>query len=322
MSSLVSVIIATYNSTPFIIETLESVSKQTWIELELIITDDCSRDNTVEICQAWLNENAGRFMGTKMLTAEKNNGIPGNVNRGLKIAKGDWIKFLGGDDTLKPGCIEDNMTWINTNPQIEILFSGIDVYKDSFAPQNLLETIPEVPENDDWILAKGRSAESQYKLLLTCDRIHFTPSVFLRRETLIRLGGYDERYKLLDDYPLWLKLTRNGLRLYFMPKITVNYRRHSKAVNYHSNCLVNPNYFRQEDFRKEYIYPNLPWDIKLNAYFIWYSSQLFRFEVLNKNRKFNKFLLSLLTVYLNPFKYCIYLRKILVRNLKRNEFYQ
>jgi glycosyltransferase involved in cell wall biosynthesis len=322
MSSLVSIIISSYNSSPFVFETLESVSKQTWKEIELIITDDCSGDDTVDVCLKWVNENRQRFSSAKILTSEINTGVSANANRGLNAAKGDWIKFLGADDTLKSNCIEDNMSWITYHPWVRTLFSRIEIYRDTFIPQNLIETTPGIPYNPKGILASDRSADSQYKMLLLSDRIHFTPSVFLHRETLLTVGGFDERFKLLEDYPLWLNLTRNGHKLYFMDKVTVNYRRHSKTINNSSiSYLINPNYFKTEDFRKAYTYPYLPADIKLNFRFNWYTSQIFRCNWLNKKKKSNGFLLTVLTSYLNPFKYYIYLKKQLVKNQKDREFY-
>lgn len=321
-ATLVSVIIAAYNSSPFIVATLESISKQTWRDIELIITDDCSKDDTVELCRSWINQNRNRFVRAEIFTSEINTGVPANANRGFHVANGIWLKFLAGDDTLKSTCIEDNMTWITSHPEVKVLFSRIDVYKNTIEPTNFLETIPGDPFQPQGIMALGRTVKSQYKMLLLGDKIHFTPSLFINREILLSVGAFDERFRLLEDYPLWLNLTRNGNKLSFMDKVTVNYRRHSKAINNTGiPCLINPNYFKQEDFRKVYTYPHLPAIIRLNQQFNWYLSQIFRFEWLNKNKKPNRFLLALLTTYMNPFKYYIYLKKRLVKSLKDNEFY-
>jgi alpha-1,3-rhamnosyltransferase len=323
MHSLVSVIISSYNSSPFIVETLESIKKQTWEKLELIITDDCSEDDTVEISREWLNKHQQRFFHSEILTTRKNTGISANANRGLYASKGDWIKFLGADDTLKPSCIEDNMLWIAYHPEVKVLFSRIEVYSDSFEPHNLIRTTPDVPYNPDGLLTPEISADSQYKMLLLNDRIHFSPSVFMHRETLLSLGGFDERFKMLEDYPLWLNLTKKGHKLYYKGKVTVNYRQHSKAINNTgTNFLINPNYFKSEKFRKVYVYQYMPVDIRLNARFNWYASQIFRCNWFNSNKKNNRYLLSLLTIYLNPFRYYIYLKKHLVKNLEDNEFYK
>ncbi|MBN1386949.1 MAG: glycosyltransferase [Bacteroidales bacterium] len=324
MRPLVSIVVVTYNSSQFVIETLESVSQQTWNDIELIITDDFSSDDTIEVCLGWLNtnNNKDRFIRTEIIKAKSNSGVPANANRGLYAAKGDWLAFLAGDDTLKPDYIRDNMTHIASRPEIKVLLSGVEVYKDTFEPQNLLRITPEDAYNQNSIVAPGRSADSQYRMLLLHDRIHYTPSLFINRETLTKVGGFDERFKLLEDYPLWLNLTRNGYKIYFMDKVTVNYRRHSKSIyNTGDTYLIEPNYFQEENFRRIYTYPNMPADIRLNERFFWYASQIFRWKWLNKNILPNRMLLSLLTLYLNPFKYFIWIRKRLNKGLNNNELY-
>ncbi len=240
----------------------------------------------------------------------------------MNYASGDWIKLLAADDTLKPDCVQDNMLWIALHTEVKILFSRIEVYKNTFEPHNLLETTPDDFNNQRGIMASHRGADSQYRMLLLSDRIHYTPSVFLNRETLLSVGGFDERFRMLEDYPLWLNLTRSGNKLYFMDKVTVNYRQHSAAINNTGSLnLINPNYFKLENFRKLYTYPYLPADIRLNQRYNWYISQIFRHDWLNRNIKPNRFLLALLTIYLNPFKYYIYIKKRLIKNLKDKEFY-
>jgi len=73
--SLVSLVVVTYNSACFVAEALESVRVQTWNEIELIITDDNSSDDTVEVCRQWLNANSSRFIRTELLTSEVNTGV-------------------------------------------------------------------------------------------------------------------------------------------------------------------------------------------------------------------------------------------------------
>lgn len=322
LNDLVSVIISSYNSSPFIIETLDSVAAQTWKDLELIITDDCSGDETVKLCTLWLSEHRSRFVNAQLLTATKNGGVSANANRGLHAAQGEWIKFLAADDILKPCCIEDNFTWVSSNPEVKVLFSRIDVFRNTFQQANFIKTVPGSPFDDKGILYASRGARSQYNMLLMGDRIHFSPSLFINRKTLLTIGGFDERFRLLEDYPLWLNLTKNGFRLNFMDKSTVCYRQHDKAINNTTiSFLVSPNYFRTEDFRRLYIYPFLPADIRFDQKYTWYVSQIFRNGFLNRNNKTNRFLMNMLTVYLNPFKYFSWLRKHLDKRQIYNEMY-
>ena len=320
--SLVSVIISTYNSACFIAETLESVREQTWNEIELIITDDRSSDETLEICKRWLENNNDRFVKTQLITSRTNTGVSANANRGLKAAKGEWVKFLGADDTLLPGCLEANIEHLRKNPQIKILFSNVCIYNDNFLPINLLYTTEDDSFDQKSIMHPSRSAYSQYKMLLISDRIHYAPSVFMHRDTLLSVGGFDEKVKLMEDYPLWLKLTREGHKLHFMNTITVNYRRHSRAVNNkNQNVIVNPNYFKTETFRKKYTYPMLPSAIRNEQRINWILSQIFRWSVLNRNNLPNRLLYKVLTTYMNPLKCYIYFSKKIRNEFKDNDFY-
>lgn len=320
MNSLVSVVVVTYNSTPFLVETLESVLNQSWKEIELIITDDCSKDDTVDKCKRWLEKNGKRFIRTQLITTPLNTGIAANCNRGLKESAGDWIKYCAGDDALMANCIEDNMIFLESHPEIRILFSCVRLYKDNFKEENYLKTIPEqYPKN---IINDTITSDGQYKLLLLSDRITFTPGSIINRETQLQVGGFNEKVRFQEDYPMWLSLTKAGVKLYFMEKETVKYRQHKMSTNnMNIDYLIKPNYFRTEAFRREYIYPNLPCDIRWNMLFGWYVSQIFRWERLNRNKKPNRFLLEVLTIYLNPFKYFINFKKHLFKNLKYNELY-
>ena len=323
MSKPVTVIISTFNSSGFIYETLQSVYNQTWKEIELIITDDCSSDNTINLSEEWINLNRNRFHSCHILTSVRNTGVSGNANRGLMAAKAEWIKFLGADDTLKPNCIEDNMKWISQHQDIQVLFSGVDLYKNIFKEENLIKRIMGNLSNPGFILSSNHTADIQYKMLLLSDRIHFSPSLFIRRQTLLSIGGFDERFRFLEDYPLWLNLTRKGVKMFFMEISTVNYRQHSLALNNtEKRNIVNPNYFKQEKFRKLYVYPNLPWDIRFDRRYVWYAQQIFRIRLFGKNSAFNKFLHLLLTVYLNPFKYFLSLKKHILSDAKLGVFYK
>ncbi|GAF03242.1 glycosyltransferase [Saccharicrinis fermentans] len=308
---LVSIVVSTFNSSKFIIETLESFKWQTYPNIELIVGDDASSDNTVAMVKDWLaiDDHEKCFQGVKVIEGAVNIGVSANANRSLKEAAGQWIKFIGADDVLLPNCIQDNMAFVEQHKDIKVLFSKVQLYQDTFEDHHYIKTIPG-SISEESIMGDRQTARSQYEMLLYSDRIHFTPSVFLHRDTLRSIGGFDERFKLLEDYPLWLNLTKNNHKLYFMNAITVNYRRHSKAINNNGNSyVVNLNYFRHEAFRKEYTYPYLPKAITLNQRFIWYASQLFRWSLFNKRSRINLFLYDLFTFYANPFSYYLVIKR-------------
>jgi alpha-1,3-rhamnosyltransferase len=324
MNSLVSVVVVTYNAARFIEEALESVAKQEWDNLELVITDDGSEDDTLKICCNWLekNDNSKRFSRIEIIESDVNTGVPKNANRGLYAARGEWIKYVAGDDTLKQNSIADDMNFVRSNPEAKVLFSKIELYRDSIVAENMIKTIPVDVFNPNSIMAPGRSADSQYRMLLLHDRINYSPSFFIHRESLLEVGGFDERFRLLEDYPLWLNLTKSGYKLFFMDKVTVNYRRHEESLyKGGSRYIIEPNYFTEEYFRRIYTYPNMPVDVRLSERFKWYASQIFRWKWINRGKTVNRVLMLLLTVYLNPFRYYIFLKKQFRKDLKKNELY-
>ncbi len=114
-----------------------------------------------------------------------------------------------------------------------------------------------------------------------------------------------------------------AFKLYFMNKVTVNYRQHKNAINNTGNLyIVNPNYFNDEAFRKVYTYPFLPLDIMLDQKFQFYILQIFRHKKINIKNKLTIAIYNFLTIYINPFKYLIKFHTFLKTNLRNDEFYQ
>ena len=77
-SPLVSITVITYNSAKYVIETLESAKAQTYQNIELIISDDHSTDNTVKDCRQWIEKNKEWFIRTVLITIPENTGVPAN----------------------------------------------------------------------------------------------------------------------------------------------------------------------------------------------------------------------------------------------------
>ena len=112
---LVSVVVITYNSAKTVLKTLDSIAAQTYKNIELIISDDCSKDETVKVCKDWLKENSEIFVRTEIVTVEKNTGVSINLRRGIAVSKGDWIKGIAGDDLLVKEAIYDFVSFVKTN---------------------------------------------------------------------------------------------------------------------------------------------------------------------------------------------------------------
>lgn len=314
MSILVSVPVLTYNAAEFVEETLESIFNQTYSNIELIISDDCSKDNTVEIVTKWCEQDRvkARFTNIKIITVPKNTGIPANFNRCIKASTGEWLKLISGDDAFMPNCVVDNLNHVAEHPEVKILFSFNRVYKNDFREENFLKLNPnKYPKNIIWPNVK---AAEQYKILLEGNRVSFTPSSFYHRQTILDIGLVDEDM-YSEDYQLFLKLTKNGYTLNFMEKETVLYRQHENASNNTTQeYILKPHYFKTETFRKKYIYPNISNISRLEQKFSWNVNQIFKIKFFNKKNKFNSILFYGLNNVINPFKYISYFNNKLINN--------
>ena len=115
-SNLVSVIIPTYNRVNSLTDSLTSITNQTYKNIELIVVDDNSLDNTKEIICSL------EIPNLKFLTHEKNLGAPAARNTGIKNCTGDFIAFMDDDDMWHPEKIERQLNYLIQNPEADAVF--------------------------------------------------------------------------------------------------------------------------------------------------------------------------------------------------------
>jgi alpha-1,3-rhamnosyltransferase len=301
----VTIGVTTFNCDTYINQTLNSIYNQSYIGIHLIVSDDCSKDKTLKVIDSWL-KNAShfkRFKSIQLLTVPYNTGVSANCNRIIKAAPTNWIKFIAGDDILLPNCIEDNMAFAEANPDAQIVFSQVEIYRDIFEKGNYIKTTPaHFPDN---LMHPAFKASDQWKLLLESDRIHYTPSYFFNKKAVLAVGGYDETNRLQEDYPMWLKLTQKGYRLHYFHKPTVGYRQHDSALNNtHGTELFKPLEIKAYYVRKQYAHPHLPFLRRKREDWAYTVKKLFQSAGWHtKSTPQKRQLLKLLEVYLNPWYY-------------------
>jgi alpha-1,3-rhamnosyltransferase len=196
-NELVSVCVLTYNSARFIVEALDSVGRQGYRPLELIVCDDASTDNSVAICREWMANHGGRFVRTELFVNEKNRGIAPTRNFAVRQAQGVWIKFLDSDDVLAP--------------------RAIDAYADAMTGESHFIAGNYVPFDE-----AGERAVERNRVTL--------PALILRRDTFLKLGGFDERFPMLEDMPFFAKARENGYGFEFVDETVVFYRCHWGSI--------------------------------------------------------------------------------------------
>jgi alpha-1,3-rhamnosyltransferase len=123
----------------------------------------------------------------------------------------------------------------------------------------------------------------------------------------------------VEDYPMWLKLTKAGIRLYYFHKPTVGYRVHAKATNNTgAEVLFKPSVINGFQVRQKWAHAELPFEIVASEYLTYSIAVLFHKMGWNKKKSLYKALYQLSTVYLNPFQYIYALKKRLFLNQKKN----
>ena len=213
---LISVGVIAYNSSEYILDVLESVKAQTYQNIELIVSDDKSTDNTVEIAKDWLSKNGERFIRAEVIVPENNTGTAGNYNRALFTAKGEWMKFIDADDILFPNCLEDNVEYVNNHPEAKVVFSDILYFSDAKSPSS-----------KHFVSKKEKEffeMDAQEQLMIVLKKNHIPPSSSFILTKLLKDNPYQEEYKLMEDTPKWIDLLNKGVRFCYFDKVTTGYR--------------------------------------------------------------------------------------------------
>lgn len=262
---LVSATILTYNSAETIEEALESIKNQTYDNLELVISDDGSKDNTVSMCEKWAEENHSRFRRIEILRSDSNVGISANVNRCLRACKGEWAKSLAADDIMMPDCISTYVDFVLSHPEYNIVLARLTPFRIAGGKKELSPTIP-LDERFNYIEEFNNcDAHGQFRILLRDGCFLQAPTVF-RRVAFTLEHPYNGIYKYEEDYPYWLMLTNQGYKLHILFKETVQYRIGNslshRTVDYYSRKYMSTRslffwnecyeYFRQENLLDAY----------------------------------------------------------------------
>lgn len=243
---LVSVPVITYNSSRTVLETLDSIKAQTYQNIELIVSDDCSTDNTVELCRHWIEQNKSRFVRTELLSVEKNTGVAGNCNRAGVACQGEWVKGIAGDDILMPNCVQDCMDYVAEHPDTIYLFGKQKAFGASE------ERCKEIDAVFDYTFFDLTQEQQLHRLIFDGNCVPAT-TLFYNRVADQKVGiKNDERIPFLEDWPRWINLLRAGVKFHFIDKELVMYRVGGISTEHHPSL---PYYRANRLFCLYYQYP-------------------------------------------------------------------
>jgi glycosyltransferase involved in cell wall biosynthesis len=212
---LVSVVIPCFNQGHYLGEAIESVLAQTHPELELIVVDDGSADNSYEV--------AARYPGVRRLR-QRNSGVAVARNRGLAESRGAYVVFLDADDRLLPNALAVGVSELLSNPQAAFAAGR---------PRDIGHNGAVVREAMQPLVTR----DHYLKLLEECF-IWSGSSVVYRREPFEAAGGFNEGRVAADDYELYLKLARSYPVICHDAMVT-EYRRHGSNTTRNAGLILS-----------------------------------------------------------------------------------
>lgn len=204
MNKKVSVVLPVYNGAQRVSKAIESVLSQSYTNLELIIVNDCSTDNTMEVLRGYADKDSR----IKVYENEVNQKLPRTLNNGFSHVEGDYLTWTSDDNTYKLNAIEKMVQYLDEHPDIDMVYADFDIV-------NLDGTYRET------------------KRVFEPDELRFQNSVgacFLyTKELAAKAGEYDPDLFLAEDYEYWIKAYLNG-NLHHIPEVLYNYGWHNASL--------------------------------------------------------------------------------------------
>ncbi len=206
---LVTVVIPSYNHSKYIEKAIVSVFEQTYNNIELIVIDDGSTDESNKIISELANNYKFQYIH------RENKGLIKTLNEALDLAHGKYFTMLGSDDYFDKYKIEKQVEFFEQNKDCALCYGNVTYIN-----------------RDDKVLKKGKTKHFKsgyiFKDLLFKNFIPL-PSVMIKTAIVREVGGFDERF-FLEDYPLWLKIAKN-YKIGFIKDSLTFYRLHDTNVS-------------------------------------------------------------------------------------------
>jgi len=211
----ISIVTASYNQGQFIEETILSVLNQNYPNLEYIIIDGCSTDNSVEIIKKYQQH-------FTYWVSEKDKGQANAINKGLKLCTGVIFNWLNSDDYLQPGALH----------KIAAAFADEQVQMVAGKVRNFSKAAEEIIPNQN-LTAKG--------LMCWEPGVKFVqPGVWMRREFIVKCGGIDEAFHYAFDWDLYIRYLYHFPKVKELNELLVHFRLHenSKTQSSHDRFSI------------------------------------------------------------------------------------
>lgn len=242
---LVSVVVAVYNAEVFLRDTIESVLNQNYNNIELILVDDCSTDNSREI----IKEYQRRDSRVKSFFNDRNYNVCYTENAGINSSHGKYICTVGHDDVLENDKISKQVLYMENHPECLVCFSHVNII-DDFGERIDTKAVPESVGYLNLFNRSNINRETHIRNMILEGNDLCAPSACIRSSVFNSVEQNNMAFLQLQDYDLWLRIMLKGEIYVYMERLT-NYRRFfkgHKSISYsYNNC---DNYYRTFNERR------------------------------------------------------------------------
>jgi len=208
----VSVIIPCYNTARFVAEAVESVFSQTYRDYEVVAVNDGSPD-TLELEQV-----LAPWRDKITYVHTENCGLAGARNNGIRASRGELIALLDSDDIWEPTFLQVLVGMFEENPGIDVVYSDAVLFGHTDSPgRTLMDMFP--PQE-----------EITFESILSSRAWVFVVSCIVRREVLVRVGGFDQDLRYAEDLDLWLRIAHGGFKILPCSQPLVRYRKRAGSL--------------------------------------------------------------------------------------------
>ncbi len=213
---LVSVVIPSYNSRRFIAEAIDSIRAQGVVDLEVVIVDDGSSDDSAQFIRQYAPE--------ARLISQENTGPAAARNHGISEARGRYIAFLDADDIWLKGKLAAQLRVLESDTSIDICYGHFSSWhSDTLGNYQPRTDISPVSLDQTW------SPDYLLQVALLFDALVWTPTVLVRADSALHLLKFNQQLDVGEDYDLWLRLSLQ-LRFVCLPVIVALYRDNPASI--------------------------------------------------------------------------------------------
>ena len=261
----VSIVTPSYNQGRFLEETIISVLNQDYPNLEYIMIDGGSTDNSVDIIRKYEDRLA-------YWVSEPDKGQSDAINKGFQRATGEILAWLNSDDIYLPGAIKAAVQFFEQHPDIDFVYGDFCLI-----------------DERGRVLFQRKEIDFDYKILLYGCNLISQPTSFFRRTVLDKIGFLDQTLDYLMDYEFWLRASNNGVRFKHIPNTLAAFRLHSttKTVSERTKQLSEFRLIRDMCRQRKFgNYPLLDWLYTLALKYIFRLKKTLKRVLLRKQISF------------------------------------